>query len=154
MKGCSKKVVTIKTGRMKRFLITSTKFTGTAEIFYNAAGILNKIDCTDTDMDAYTIAPFKRAVSPTLDDIAKGFSNDVSIVETSIEVKFEMFWDKYKRKINRKRAEALFNKLSQSDQVKAYYGIDGYNKFLKSEGYRSKQDPDTYLTKRTWENEY
>ena len=140
---------------MQRFIITNpTKFTGQAEIIYNAAGVLCKIDCTDTNMDADTIAAFKRTVSPRVETVYGVFSETTQILKADIVISFEMWWKKYCKKINKIRTLGLWNKLSQTDQVLAYLGIDPYEKYLKREGWRGKADPETYLRNRYWENEY
>lgn len=139
---------------MKRFLITSPKFSGQAEIFYNASGVLCKIDCSDTNMDAATVFHFKNAVGPTVTDMATRFSKDAVIVEAEYEVSFDMFWKKYNEKRNKKRCIILWSKLNKVQQVQALFGVDAYFKYLKKEGWRNKADPDTYLRGEYWENEY
>lgn len=141
---------------MKRFLITSPKYSGQAEVFYNAAGVLCKIDCSDTNMSAGLIDAFKRVVSPHVDDIANPnrFTGGTVIVEAEFEVSFEMFWKKYNKKINKSRCILLWGKLNKSVQVQAFFGVDGYDKYLKKESWRNKADPETYLRNQYWENEY
>lgn len=141
---------------MRRFLITSQKFTGTAELLYNDQEVLNRIDCTQTDMSADTVAAFKRAVPVLINALLKEpwCGADTTIIEADFEVSFLMFWKRYDKKINKKRAQLAWNKLSKSEQVKAFYGIDAYTKFLKIENWRPKQDPENYLKNLMWENEY
>jgi hypothetical protein len=65
-----------------------------------------------------------------------------------------MFWQRYDKKINRKRCEPLWEKLSKPKQVAAWAGIDAYNKFLQANSWRKKADPETYLRNEMWENEW
>src|SRR4051812_23885386 len=105
---------------MQRFIITNpSKFTGQAELIYNAAGVLCKIDCTDTNMDADTIGAFKRACSPRVETLYSVFGESTQILKADIVIAFEMFWKKYCKKINKIRTLSLWNKLSQTDQVLA-----------------------------------
>jgi hypothetical protein len=138
---------------MRRFLITSPKYHGQAEVIYNDAEVLCKIDCTDTDMNAGIIHHFKNAVGPTVDTIGKQLPSCI-IVEADFEVTFDMFWKKYNKKINKSRCILLWGKLNKAQQVQAYFGIDPYDKFLKKEHWRTKADPETYLRNQYWENEY
>lgn len=138
---------------MRRFLITSQKFGGQAEVIYNDADVLCKIDCIDTDMNAVTIRHFKAAVGADIASIGVLLPNCV-IVEADYEVSFEMFWKKYNKKINKSRCTLLWNKMNKTMQVQAFFGIDAYDKYLKKESWRSKADPETYLRNRYWENEY
>ncbi|HEY5391830.1 MAG TPA: hypothetical protein VIJ57_06935 [Hanamia sp.] len=140
---------------MKRFLITSQKFTGQAELLYNDAGVLCKIDVTDTNMSAQTVHQFKASVPAHTDMLGVAFSNLTTIVEAEYEVSFDMFWKKYNKKVNKSRCMLLWGKLNKSMQVQAFFGIEAYNKFLKKEGdWRKPVDPENYLRNKYWENEY
>ena len=142
---------------MRRFLLTNpNKFTGTAEAVYNSNGTLCKIDLTQANMHPLVITAFKASVPAHIDTLMAGtsFSKDTTIVEADLEVTFTMFWDAYRKKINRLRAEALFKKLTKTQQVSAYYGISKYDAYLRKEQWRSKADPETYLRNQMWENEW
>lgn len=89
-------------------------------------------------------------------DLEEAFKSaaTLTVVESDFEITFEMFWLKYRKKINRLRAEANWKRLSKTQQVKAYYGIDAYDKFLDRMEWRKKQDPENYLKNKMWESEY
>jgi hypothetical protein len=140
---------------MRRFLITSPSFTGEAELVYNTNETLIWIDMSKTNMAANLVTAFKNKVPANVQQLAAAFADTMAtVVEADYEVSFEMLWLKYDKKINRKRCEPLWNKLSKTEQVRAFNGIDAYNKFLKREGWRSKADPETYLRNQYWLNEY
>ena len=139
---------------MKRFLITSPKYPGQAEILYNDAGVLCKIDCTDTNMSHHIIHHFKSSVPALAGALQSSFSSQTIIIEAEYEVSFDMFWKKYNKKINKSRCILLWGKLNKAQQVLAFFGIDSYDKYLKKEDWRGKADPETYLRNGYWENEY
>lgn len=141
---------------MKRFLITNPKFNGTAEIIYNEKGLLIIIDFSNCVMDDIQISYFKKIVPTQIEALINHnpFSADTSILASEVEVTFIMFWNAYQKKINRKRAEVLWNKLSKMEQVEAYTGVKPYNKFLQNLGWRNKADADTYLRDKMYQNEY
>jgi hypothetical protein len=139
---------------MKRYLLTSTKFTGTAELLYNQIGLLAQIDLTNTNMGADIIMAFKKSVPAQEANITTAFSESVNIIAADVEITFKMFWDKYGKKINRLRSEALWNKMSLTERIEAYCGIADYDKYLKKEQWRPKADPDTYLRNKYYQNEY
>ena len=139
---------------MRRFVITSPKYTGQAEVVYNAIGVLDKIDVSATNMNAPTVDAFKRCVSPLVETLSERFTADTIIIEADFEVSFEMFWKKYNKKINKFRCIKIWDKMEKTMQVKAYFGIDAYHKYLKHESWRSKADPETYLRNQYWDNEY
>lgn len=139
---------------MRRFLITSKKFAGTAELLYNQEGDLVTINTRQTDLKSTLLAHFKHSVPVFADAITTAFSADTTIVEADFEITFETFWIDYNHKINRKRCEDIWNRLSVSKKVAAWLGVAEYNKFLKSNDWRKKADPETYLKKEYWENEW
>jgi hypothetical protein len=139
---------------MKRFLITSTKFTGTAELLYDSKGQLVVIDCIKAQMEPDVMYHFKRACPLHHAMFATAFSSDTTIIEAEYEIPFDEFWNRYSKKINRKRAEAEWSKLNIAERVAAYYGIEVYDEFLKRVKVRQKLDPENYLKQRSWENEW
>jgi hypothetical protein len=139
---------------MRRFLITSDKFKGQAELIYGNNGLLQSINVGDTDMNAATIHRFKGAVAPHIDGLANSFTNGTMVVEAEFEATFDMFWKLYNKKLNKARCIPLWDKLNKSQQVAAVHGIGLYERYLKRESWRSKADPETYLRNKYWENEY
>lgn len=140
---------------MKRFLISAPAYSGDAELIFDDLGKLIRVDITHTNMRPDVMEEFKQRAPVHIDGMTAAFQGaNVKITEASIEVSFAMFWTGYNRKLNKSRCIALWNKLSSADQAKAYFGIAAYNKFLRIESWRNKQDPETYLRNRTWENEY
>ncbi len=139
---------------MRRFLITSEVYTGEAELHYEADGRLVLLDMTRTNMSADLVGKFKLKVPQHVDGLATAFTGKVVVVEADYEVTFDMFWKKYDKKINRKRCELLWPRMSKADQVAAYVGVTAYDKYLKRVDWRSKLDPENYLKNKTWENEY
>lgn len=139
---------------MRRFIITSPAFTGQAELVYDSENILVKIDVSNTNMRTLVFR-FKNMVPTLADDIATAFApTRATVIEADFEVTYEMFWSKYNKKINNKRCIALWGKLTKTKQVKAFYGVDAYDKYLSKESWRSKADPETYLRNEMWENEW
>lgn len=139
---------------MKRYLITNPRYSGEAMILYNEAGLLQKIDIGQTDMDAVTIASFKKAVPVSSNDLETAFGKQTVIVESEITISFEQFWKKYDYKFHKDRAELLYTRLSKTNQILAYYAIDKYNKYLRKKDSQSKLHPDTYIRNKAWLNEY
>ena len=142
---------------MKRFIVTSPAWTGEAEIVYNEAGKLVRLsfdNCTIADHER-VVHNFKAITPVLMANLQAAFApTKATVVEADFEVSFDMFWKAYNLKHNRLRAVKLWDKLSKTDQVKAYYGIPVYDKFLKKENWRSKADPETYLRNKMYENEY
>lgn len=141
---------------MRRFIITSTKFTGQVEFIYDASGRICVIDFRNAILNDVQINWLKSELPLYTDTLESTIKNapSLTITEADFEVTFEMFWNKYNNKVNRKRTLALWEKLSKPKQVKAFYGIDAYNKYLSKKDWRNRQDPDTYLRNETFDNEW
>lgn len=141
---------------MRAFMLQSENVTGNVVLQYNQQGQLISINTEDCSLTLAQLRSFLKVVPLTIADLesGNGLSKTTKIIEQGITVSFDAFWNKYNKKINRKRSEELWLRMSQSDQVLAYYGIAPYDKYLKATKYRSKADPDTYLRNRYYENEY
>ena len=142
---------------MRKFQITTPNLKEPATVVYDANGILCQWDVSGTGMTAEQVYNFKRLVPVKLDSL-EAFCNEhkgVTVIDVEFEVSFDLFWGRYGHKVNRKRCEALWAKMKNAQQVKAYLGIEAYDKMLKNSPYnRAKADPDTYLRQEYWENEW
>lgn len=72
-------------------------------------------------------------------------------VEMQIKLSFDMFWDKYndKERSSKKRSQRIWEKLSEENQIKAYYYYDRYN---RNRGSAEKKYCETYLSAEMWNN--
>lgn len=139
---------------MRKFIITSPAFTGQAEILFRQTGTLAKIDCTNTNMDSLLMRSFKARCPEHIDLIEQAFAGtQATVVEADFDVTFDMFWQAYNKKINKKRCEPIWDKMRKDQQVKAWMGIAKYDRFLKNTT-RGKLDPENYLRNEAWENEW
>lgn len=145
----------------RRFKVRS-KTTGKEFVIgYSGTGVLCLINAEFTDMKPAGWNRIMEAiplslgndVQATLLPFCKALGADLT--EMPPDVSFDKFWALYGKKINRKRAEVVFNKLSNEDKFLAILGIKKYDWFLtKIEPWRSKADPETYLKNRMYENEW
>lgn len=86
-----------------------------------------------------------------LKGLVKVIKGTISLVPPNTE--FDDFWDVYKKKVNRKRCEPLWEKLSESKKVEAIMAVAAYDGYLKRTG-RAKLDPENYLRNESWENNW
>lgn len=77
--------------------------------------------------------------------------------ETIDNTLFEIFWDLYDKKVDRKKCEPKFNKLKQVDKDKIIACLPGYVKsttdLKQNPVNKYRKDPHTFLNNRSWENE-
>ena len=139
---------------MKQFHITNTAFTGEAIATYNADGLLIKFDVSQTDMNERLVTYFKQQLPANVINLQSAFKKDTVIVESEVVISFEQFWQKYDYKFHKDRAEQLYKRLSKTNQILAFFGLDKYHKYLRKNPTQAKLHPDTYLRNKAWENEY
>lgn len=65
--------------------------------------------------------------------------------EVPTEISFEVFWEKYGKKVNRKRCETIWKKMNETARAKAVLNYWIYDRYLTRTGFRGKADPATYL---------
>lgn len=142
---------------MRRFLITSPKYNGQAELVYNEKETLCMIDCTKTDMDETVITAFKKAVPAKVSSLlgtCTSFSADTVIVESDFIVSFKRFYDEYPMKRNRFKAEEVFNRMNKTEQVKAFYSLHHYKKYCSKNQWYTPMIADKYLRNKEYETEW
>lgn len=69
------------------------------------------------------------------------------------DISFDAFWKIYKYPVQKKRSQAIWEKLSKADRIKAIKAIKSYDGMLS----RKKIDkamPDTYLRNRRYEDDF
>jgi len=140
---------------MRKFIITSPAYSGEAEVLYDEYGKLVVIDLMRTDMNENLVSRFLDKLPTNVDGLEKAFEGTkVLIVEHDYEISFDMFWNKYKRKINPDRCKPLWERLSKSDKMQAWLKIDEYEKYITGTGFRRKADPQKYLTDKYWKTDW
>ncbi|AYD48220.1 hypothetical protein [Arachidicoccus soli] len=139
---------------IKRFLITSKNFFGHVEVAYGINEMVSVIDFSDCSMLPNQRQPFKEAV-PVLfsafEDFVKQYN--LTAVEAEYEVSFNDFWNGYGKKINKKRCEPIWKKMSKTEQVLCVTGLPAYHRYRQRLN-KWQYDPDTYLKDKMWENEW
>ena len=139
---------------MRKFQITSPKFTGAVEITYNDA-LLSIIDFSNASLDRVATERMLEKI-PTLELLLKDAftGTSVSIIQLDVEITFEMFFNAYGKKVKKKRAEVLFNKLPMATKLKCYFSIKKYNQYLANNTWQTKADPDSFIREERWEDTF
>lgn len=139
---------------MKHYQLTSVAFAGAVDLFFDDAGVLQKFDMTGATLTKPQQEWILREMQPNLSDLKIQLtdSGTAKITEVTTEVTFDMFWSKYDDKINssRKRAQQKWNKMTKTDQIRAY-GFIGKSLANLPTGTRRKY-AETYLNAELWDN--
>ena len=143
---------------MRRFIITSTKFTGQVELTYGTNDIITSIVFIDCSFTANAMQKILIIFSATahVADLATQLKqyDQLVVVEKSCRISFEEWWNKYNKKINKLRCIPLFEALNDAETVLATEGIKPYDKFLAEAKVRQKLDPENYLKQKSWMNQW
>lgn len=140
---------------MRKFIFTGN-FEGSFELIYRDDELV-VIDIRQSSLNIkqrryiYDNAPRSFYV-----EMLKSFADNTKThcIEETVTATFSDFWTAYNRKINKKRCEKLWAKLSQFQQLQAVDGIKKYDRHLKLNSWKSKADPEKYLKDEYWENEW
>lgn len=139
---------------MKAFLVTSPKFSGTAEVVYNHDGVLIRIDTANTNLQGVDLEHFKRAVCADVAGLTSRFGADTIFVESAFEITFEMWFNKYDLKLDKERARKLWDNLSKTARARCYYSVEPYDRYLKRKKGIEKMYPKTFLSSKAWETDW
>jgi hypothetical protein len=140
---------------MRKFLIASKKYTGQVEVVYAPMPnlehflILESIDFANTSLNPVQRDAFKKLLPVMFTEFEPAMvAAGATVVEDDYTVSFDDYWKLVKKKVNRKRCEDLWARMSKVNQVLAVVNLAKYYKCLNRTG-RKEADPETYL-----KNEY
>jgi hypothetical protein len=149
---------------MRKFEITNPdKFIGTAYLAYNDKETLCLIDCRKTEMDQDAVKSFKAAAPITLAELLNNkytitgnqiFSASTTIIESGFVVSFDQFYNEYPVKRNRHRSKQLFEKLTGTEQVQAYYNLMKYKRYLQRKSWIECMHCDTFIRTKNFETDW
>jgi len=136
---------------MKKYAVSSTKkaFEGTLMFEYDEEGILELFQ-NDSSMTVEQLI-FLHSRFPFVESELLNISKNLKVEEIT-DVTFDCFWEKYDKKVNRKRTEILWYKLSIADRQVCLSKINKYKNYCRMNN-RLMKDPDTYIRNRSWEDE-
>lgn len=139
---------------MKHYQLTSETFTGEVDFYFNDDGLLVRYDTSKAEITQTQQLFILRNLPTSIEMLKVIFSKspNAKIQEVIKDVTFDMFWNRYDDKAtsSRKKTQVAWNKLSKSDQIKAYRYIDRYFQSLPR-GTRKKYAT-TYLNDELWNN--
>lgn len=142
---------------MRTFKFTSDNVIGYVIISYNEKEITidaSSSEIADIQLSYLGSAVFKYALNPDyITKIVEGSRFNAKVVEIVKDYSFQEFWDRYfknryKDNSSKKRAEALWNKLSKVQKSEAYNYIQRYFSNIRP-GVEIKL-AETYLSQEIW----
>lgn len=139
---------------MKRYSLTSESFTGEVVFVFNDFNLLESFDTAAAQLSepqqVFLLKSLPRDLAELHNLVTKSIS--AKITEIPFTITFDLFWNRYNEKLrsSRKKSLAKWNRLSVTDQAKAYYFIAKYeNSILPGV---PKKYAETYLNAELWNN--
>jgi hypothetical protein len=142
---------------MRRFLLTSEKFTGTAEVWFNFDGLLCQINLVTCTMDFRQIQYLLQNLSPDVEAFRAMLSGaKLDIKEVAFELSLDDFKREYPYSRNFHLLPGIWSKMSLKEQVLAYFSAIQYRAYCKrneSWNYKPKIAA-AWLTKKEYLNDW
>jgi hypothetical protein len=143
---------------MKKILLTSSGFQGEIEVLYNSQGLIWYIDFRNASLEPVQVEYLKQHIPIQYhnDDVFREAlrTNKIRVLTEAFEIIFEMFFDKYNKRINRLRCLRYWERMAKAKKIMAYTGITSYNRHLDQNKWKTKADPETYLKNEYWNNDW
>lgn len=138
---------------MRKFLVSSKKYSGTVEVVYNQ-DVLQSLDFGTAELTAAQRSAFMSLLQVRFDAFVDAMQKaGAVVVEDEYEVTFEQYWRQVRKKVNRARSQAVWDKLSKTNKVLALTSLPLYYKYLDRTG-RYEADPDRYLKDKYYETNW
>lgn len=142
---------------MQKITATSKSYEGEVYIVYGADNKLLSVDFQAAVLSMAQTQWLMQRIPVQYETnafIAELAAAKLEFVHSAFEVTFEMFWVKYGKKVNKARCLTLWNRMTKPNRAKAYFGLTPYLAHLAQNPWKGKADPETYLTKKMYENDY
>lgn len=137
-----------------KFQLTSTSWGGEIRLAYDELGLLTNCDISGATLSEKQHVWFLKNLPRELAELRKLIDGvpTAKLTEVSEVVGFDDFWNRYgeKTRSSKKKAITRWNRMSDSDRVKAYNFIPKYEKTI--EAWQTKMYCETYLNKELWNN--
>lgn len=142
---------------MRKYMLTKPTISGEMLVTYNEEGDLIKweLNADLTPIQRHWFATHAPLNMSMLTEIV-GFT-EMTMTEVTVtpDLTFAYFWDAFNNKVgDKRRAEKLWNKLSDGEKMAAISAIPRYYRYLSVNTYLSPTHPATWLHQRRWENVY
>lgn len=142
---------------MRRYKLTSPKFTGAVEAIYDMNEKLCRIEFTTANLQPEQIDWFKKRIPVLLENVEKAFEETgIQYTEAEFEVSFADFRREYPRKRNTHLAEKYWPRLTSAKQYLAYVAAIEYAKYCNRKSFAQEfiMLPEKFLKDEHWKNDW
>ena len=136
-----------------KYTLTSQKFKGKL-VFGYSEGFLTYFECgAEMKPESYKwILENFPLVPAQLKKMADAIPGKMEVVPDDLT--FDAFWEAYAKKVNKIRCEPLWSKMGEADRIECIQSIKSYDGYLRRMNGRAKLDPENYLKKQAYNNNW
>lgn len=140
---------------MTRFLLTSEKFTGSAEVWFDDNGSLARVDLITANMDFRQVAYLLKNTSPEISTF-KGMLTGSGLVisEVPLVITVDDFIKEYPYKRNTHLVKEYWPKMAAKEQERAFFAAMEYRDYCQRNGWYKPRIPETWLKKKEYLNNW
>ena len=140
---------------MKTYILTKETLAGNVIFGYTPTGLLVFFDASPADLTDDKLALVLRTLPREEKDLQVLADKTGATLELIVDdISFDAFWLKYDKKINKKRVEPMYKKLSDAKKLLVIQSLPSYDAYLERTNFRGKADPETYLRKEMYLNDW
>lgn len=142
---------------MRRFLLTSERFTGIAEVYYDFDGLLCHLNLVDCCMSYTQIKFLLQNLSPDVQQFEGMLTGtNIKIEEKPFELSLDDFKREYPYSRNYHLLTSLWPKLNRKTQVVAYFAAIQYRKYCERNNIKPPfiRIAATWLAKEEYKNDW
>jgi len=136
---------------IEKYILTSPSFAGNVVFGFYGGYLVTFSNESEMNGDQrkwlYTHFPFTLQNLTAIQTQIKG-----RLEQVPVDLTFDAFWEVYGKKVNRKRCEPQWKKLSEAERITCLRSIPAYNSYLKRMHNRAKLDPENYLRRESFQN--
>lgn len=141
---------------MRRFLITSPRFTGTIELWYNFEGLIARVDLCEAALDFTQLLYLLKNLSPDVIQFNGMLTgSNLEIKEVPFELSLDDFKREYPYSRNYHLLQPIWHTMSAKERVLAFFAAIQYRKYCErnSSWYKPKIAA-SWLQKKEFKNDW
>lgn len=141
---------------MRRFLITSPKFTGTIELWYNFEGLISKVDMNDSALDFHQLKYLLHNLSPDIVQFQGLLTgSNLEIKEVPFELSLDDFKREYPYSRNYHLLQPIWHTMSAKDRVFAFFAAIQYRQYCeRNKTWYKPKIAASWLQKKEFKNDW
>lgn len=141
---------------MRRFLITSPKFTGTIELWYNFEGLISNVDLNDAVLDFKQLQYLLHNLSPDVIQFQGMLTgSNLEIKEVAFELSLDDFKREYPYSRNYHLLQPIWHTMSAKERVLSFFAAIQYRQYCeRNKHWYKPKIAASWLQKKEFKNDW